>query len=101
MKADTTISTFGVTVPVQISALFGVQISPQSSIEVRLIEANVAGFDVPPETLADLFNGPLSTINQDLNTMIVNASTRLGVPLVLTGLGTTDTELWLEAHTAP
>ena len=101
MKADTTISTFGVTVPVQISALFGIQITPQSSIEVRLIEANVAGFDVPQEALADLFNGPLSTVNQDLNTMMVNALTRLGVPLVLTGLGTTDTELWLEARTTP
>ena len=101
MKADTTISTFGVTVPVQISALFGVQLSPQSSIEVRLIEANVAGFDVPQDALADLFNSPLSTVNQDLNTMIVNASTGLGVPLTLTGLGTTGTELWLEARTAP
>ncbi|MBI1880582.1 MAG: hypothetical protein HYR94_20585 [Chloroflexi bacterium] len=101
MQADTTMSAFGVTAPVQITGLFGLQITPPASIEVRLIEVNVAGFDLPQDTLTGLFNSPLSMINRDLNTMIENASTRLGVPLVLTGLGTTDTELWLEARTTP
>jgi hypothetical protein len=101
MKADTTVSAFGVTVPVQITGLFGVQISPQSSIEVRLIQANVSGVDLPQDTLAASFNDPLAAINQDLNEMVKNSSTLLGVPLVLTGLGTTDTTLWLEARTQP
>lgn len=101
MKADTTVSAFGVTVPVQITGLFGVQITPQSSIEVRLIQANVSGVDLPQDTLAASFNDPLAAINQNLNEMVKNSSTLLGVPLVLTGLGTTDTALWLEAQSHP
>jgi hypothetical protein len=101
LKADTTVSAFGMTVPVQITGLFGVQISPQSSVEVRLIQANVSGVDLPQDTLAASFNDPLAAINQDLNEMVKNSSTLLGVPLVLTGLGTTDTTLWLEARTRP
>lgn len=101
MEADTSVSAFGMTVPVQITGLFGVQITPQSSLEVRLIQANVSGVDLPQDTLAASFNDPLAAINQNLNDMVKNGSTLLGVPLVLTGLGTTDTALWLEARTQP
>ncbi|MBE7554219.1 MAG: hypothetical protein HS126_24415 [Anaerolineales bacterium] len=101
MKADTSVSAFGMTVPVQITGLFGVQITPQSSLEVRLIQANVSGVDLPQDSLAASFNDPLAAINQNLNEMVKNSSTLLGVPLVLTGLGTTDTALWLEARTQP
>lgn len=101
MKADTSVSAFGMIVPVQITGLFGVQITPQSSIEVRLIQANVSGVDLPQDSLAASFNDPLAAINQNLNEMVKNSSTLLGVPLVLTGLGTTDTTLWLEARTQP
>lgn len=101
MKANSTVSALGVTVPVQISGLFGVQITPQSTIEVRLIQANVSGVDIPQDTLVASFNDPLAAINQNLNEMIKNSSTLLGAPLVLTGLGTTDTTLWLEARTHP
>jgi hypothetical protein len=101
MKADTSVSTFGMTVPVQIIGLFGVQITPQSSIEVRLIQANVSGVDLPQDALGASFNDPLVAINQNLNEMVKNSSTLLGVPLVLTGLGTSDTTLWLEARTQP
>jgi hypothetical protein len=101
VQADTTVSALGATVPVHLSGLFGVQITAQSSLEVRLIKANISGFNLPQETLAESFNSPLAAINQNLNEMVTNASTLLGVPLLLTGLGTTDTELWLEARTAP
>jgi len=101
LVADTTVSAFGVAMPVQVTSLFGVQITSQSSLEVRLIDAQTSGVDLPPELTADFFSNPLSTINQDLNRMWGNASTLLGVPLILTGLGTTDTELWLEAHAKP
>jgi hypothetical protein len=101
MQANTTVSAFGVTLPVLMSGLFGVQITPQSSLEVRLIKANVSGVDLPQDTLAASFNEPLAAINQNLNETVKNSSTLLGVPLILTGLGTTDTELWLEARTQP
>lgn len=101
MQANTTVSALGVTLPVQMSGVFGVQITPQSSLEVRLIKANVSGVEMPQDTLAASFNEPLAAINQNLNEMITNSSTLLGVPLILTGLGTTDTELWLEARTEP
>lgn len=101
MQADTTVSALGVTLPVQITGLFGVQIIPQSSLEVRLIKANVSGVELPQDTLIASFNEPLAAINQNLNETIKNSSTLLGVPLILTGLGTTDTDLWLEARTQP
>lgn len=101
MLAHTTVSAFGVAVPVQLKGLFGIQITNQSSLEVRLIEAQVPGFDLPPEVMRDFFNGPLAMVNQNLNGTLRNASAGLGVPLVLTGLGTTDTELWLEARATP
>lgn len=101
MQADTTVSALGVTLPVQMSGLFGVQITPQSSLEVRLIKANVSGVELPQDTLAASFNEPLAAINQNLNEMVKNSAALLGVPLILTGLGTTDTELWLEARTQP
>jgi hypothetical protein len=96
-KTDTTVSVLGTVVPVQLTGLFGVQITAQSTIEVRLIKASVSGFDLPQETIAQSFNGPVSALNQNLNQMVQTASTILGAPLILTGLGTTDTELWLEA----
>ncbi len=98
MKAETTISAFGVTVPAQITGLFGLQITPQSSVEVRLIKAEVPGFDLSPEVINGLFSSPLAALNQNLNGMVAKASTQLGLPLQLSGLGTTDTELWLEAR---
>jgi hypothetical protein len=101
LKADTSVSAFGVTVPVQITGLFGVQITPQSSIEIRLIQANISGVDLPQDTLVASFNDPLAAINQNLNEMVKNSAALLGVPLILTGLGTTDTTLWLEAQTQP
>ncbi|MCL4300870.1 MAG: hypothetical protein KJ077_34355 [Anaerolineae bacterium] len=101
MTADTSVSAFGMTVPVQIIGLFGVQITPQSALEVRLIQANVSGVDLPQDTLAASFDDPLAAINQNLNEMVKNGSTLLGFPLVLTGLGTTDTTLWIEAQAQP
>ncbi|NJN97740.1 MAG: hypothetical protein HC875_28505, partial [Anaerolineales bacterium] len=77
------------------------QITPQSTVEVRLIEAGISGVELPPETTASLFDSQLPALNQSLNQMLVEAATQLGTPLALTGLGTTDSELWLEARLAP
>lgn len=101
LTSDTSVTAFGVTVPVQITGRFGLQITPQSTVEVRLIEAGVSGVDLPPETTASLFDSQLPALNQSLNKILVEAATQLGTPLALTGLGTTDTELWLEARMAP
>lgn len=101
LTSDTSVTAFGVTMPVQITGRFGLQITPQSTVEVRLIEAGVSGVELPPETTASLFDSQLPALNQSLNQMLVEAATQLGTPLALTGLGTTDTELWLEARLAP
>jgi hypothetical protein len=101
LKSDASVSAFGVTVPVQITGRFGLQITSQSRLEVRFIEANVSGIDLAPEMVAGLFDSQLPAVNQDLNRLVENAATGLGMPLILTGLGTTDTELWLEARTTP
>lgn len=101
LTSDTSVTAFGVTLPVQIKGHFGLQITPQSTVEVRLIQADVSGVDLPPETTARMFDSQLPALNQNLNQILVEASTVLGAPLTLTGLGTTDTELWLEARLAP
>ncbi|MCK6630187.1 MAG: hypothetical protein L6R45_34050 [Anaerolineae bacterium] len=101
LTSDTSVTAFGVTLPVQITGRFGLQITPQSTVEVRLIQADVSGVDLPPETTASMFDSQLPALNQSLNQMLVEASTVLGAPLTLTGLGTTDTEFWLEARLVP
>lgn len=101
LTSDTSVTAFGVTMPVQVTGRFGLQITPQSTVEVRLIEAGVSGVDLPPETTASLFDSQLPALNQSLNQILVEAATQLDTPLALTGLGTTDSELWLEARLAP
>jgi hypothetical protein len=101
LAADTSVSAFGVSVPVQVIGLFGISITGQTSLEVRLMDVQVSGVELPPELSRDFFSSPLSILNQDLNRMLGDASSMVGVPLTLTGLGTTDTELWLEARVEP
>jgi hypothetical protein len=94
LTADTSLSAFGASVPVQVQATFGLQIANQS-IEVRLIDSQVSGIALPPE-MTHFFEQDVALVNQKLAGMLANLSTLMGVPLTLTGLGTTDTELWLE-----
>ncbi len=99
LQLDTTLSAFGVAVPIQITGLFGLQLVDQA-ITVQLIDTQLLGFDLPPE-LANFFNHNLPAINRDVNQAWQELSTVLNMPLFLTGLGSDETKLWLEARAAP
>ncbi len=99
LTADTSVTASGVPVPVQLQGLFGLHVTNQS-IEVRLIDSQVSGLDVPPE-LTHFFERDVALVNQNLATMLANLSTLMGAPLTLTGLGTTETDLWLEIRETP
>jgi hypothetical protein len=99
VTVETELSLLGAVVPVEVSGLFGLQLSGQS-LEVQLIDTQLAGLNLPPE-LADFFSANLPTLNQEVNEALQEISTDLGRPIKLTGLGTTDTELWFEAREAP
>ncbi|MEW5958900.1 MAG: hypothetical protein AB1801_14300 [Chloroflexota bacterium] len=94
---DTQFSVLGAPVPIQVTGLFGLQLVGQT-LQVNLIDTQAAGLALPPE-LVDFFD--LSALNQEVNQALQEISAGLGRPLVFTGLGTTDTQLWLEASEAP
>jgi hypothetical protein len=99
LAADTSVTALGVPVPVQLQGLFGLHVANQS-VEVRLIDSQVLGLDLPPE-LTNFFDRDVALVNQNLATMLANLSTLMGAPLALTGLGTTETDLWLEIRETP
>lgn len=99
LQLDTTLSAFGVAVPIQITGLFGLQLEDQS-ITVQLLDTQLLGFDLPPEP-ANFFNHNLPAINRDVNRAWQELSTALNMPLFLTGLGSDETKIWLEARAAP
>lgn len=99
LTADTSVSALGVSVPVQIQGLFGLQITNQA-LEVRLIDSQVSGFALAPE-MTHFFEQDVAAVNQNLAGVLTNLSSLMGAPLTLTGLGTTDTELWLEIKETP
>lgn len=98
LDADTVVTTMGISIPVKIQGLFGLQVNNQA-VELRLIDAKVSGIDIPLE-LNNLFSNDVARANQDLAQVLSNLSTLVGTPITLTGLGTTDTDIWLEAREA-
>jgi len=99
LALETTVSAFGRTIPLQITGIFGLELIDQA-LHVRLIDSQVAGAALPSE-LEDFFSSDLDIINQDLNEALSRISDVLGAPITLTGLGTTETELWIEAREGP
>jgi hypothetical protein len=96
---DTTVSAFGTTTPIQVVPVFGVQ-AAGSALEIRLIDMQIVGIPLTPE-LRDSISSNLPDLNQNANRMLGELSQALGAPLVITGLGTGDRELWLEAREGP
>jgi hypothetical protein len=82
--------------PIQVVPVFGVQ-AAGSALEIRLIDMQVTGVTLTPE-LRDSISNNLPDLNQNANRMLGELSQALGAPLVITGLGTGDRELWLEAR---
>jgi hypothetical protein len=96
---DTSVSVLGASIPVQLTGLFDLQTTGQS-LEVRLLETQVADMPLPPE-LADFFAGSLSNVNRELNTAVSSMSTALGVPLNFVGVDSDGSTFWLEATVRP
>lgn len=96
---DTSVLVLGVSIPVQLTGLFDLQSTGQS-LEVRLLETQIADMSLPPE-LADFFAGSLSDVNNELNIAISSMSAALGVPLNFVGVGSDGSTFWLEATVTP
>lgn len=96
---DTTVLAFGKSLPIQVVPVFGLQAAGQA-LEVRLIDLQVNGVPLTPELEAAVAQN-LPDINQRANQMLQDLSSALGMPIVITGLGTGEREFWLEARGAP
>jgi hypothetical protein len=96
---DTAVSLLGVSVPVQMTGLFQLQLNGQA-LEIRLIDTKISGAALPPEA-ANFLRDALPDINQELNKAIKEMTTILGAPLTLVNLGSDDEALWLEARETP
>jgi hypothetical protein len=95
---DSSVALSGVSVPVQITGLFEIQLNGQT-VEFRLLDTAISGVTLPVE-LTGFFNDSLSEVNEELNNALNNVSTTLGVPLILIDLGSDDITFWLEASEA-
>ncbi len=95
LEANTSVAVLGLTLPVQVKTLFSLQATPQA-IQANLIDMQVQGVELTPELQA-LLGANTASINQELDGMIAEMADVLGAPLILTGLSTGETELWLEA----
>jgi len=96
---NTSVSVLGTSVPIQLTGLFDLQTTGQS-LEVRLLETQVADMTLPPE-LTDFFANSLADVNNELNLAISNIPTALGVPLNFVGVGSDGSAFWLEATVTP
>ena len=96
---DTEVPVFGTPLPVQVTGLFGLQLMGQS-VEVRLLDTQVLGVNLPPE-LTNFFDDNLPSINQEVNQALQEVSTALGAQLILTDLSTDENRLRFEAREAP
>lgn len=99
LEADTSVTVLGLSVLVHLQGLFGIEIRSQN-LELRLIDVKITGLDTPLE-LGNFFSQDIGQVNQSLAQALAELSQRLGGPLTLTGLGTTDATIWLEAREAP
>jgi hypothetical protein len=96
---DTTVSLLGISVPVQMTGLFQLQLNGQA-LEIRLIDTKISEATLPPEA-TNFLRDALPDINQELNKAIKEMTTVLGASLTLVNVGSDDTTLWLEARETP
>ncbi|MBN1217736.1 MAG: hypothetical protein JXM69_02315 [Anaerolineae bacterium] len=95
---DSSVTLSGVSVPVQITGLFEIQLNGQT-VELRLLDTAISGVTLPVE-LTGFFDDSLSEVNEELDIALNDISTTLGVPLILVNLGSDDATFWLEASEA-
>ena len=96
--ANTNPQIFGIETPVQITGLFQIQLAPQN-LFVELVDTQVLGIPLPPE-LSNFFSQDLTLINQNLDGLVAEISRVLGVPVTLSNLHTTNSQIQLEIREA-
>jgi len=99
LTIDTAVSLLGISVPVQMTGLFQLQLNGQA-LEIQLIDTKVSEATLPPEA-TNFLRDALPEINQELNKAVKEMTTILGAPLTLVNVGSDDTTLWLEARETP
>jgi len=99
LTVDATIAALGVSIPVQMTGLFQVQLNNQA-VEIHLLKTKISQATFPPE-LTQFFNNSLPGINQELNRALQDVAAGLGVPLTFVNPGSDDTTFWLEANEKP
>ena len=98
LMANTNLQSFGLETPVQIIGLFQIQLTPQN-LFVELVDTQVVGISLPPE-LSGLFGQDITLINQDLDGLVAEISKVLKVPVILSHLHTTNSQIQLEIREA-
>ncbi len=91
LMGQTSWDTLGVQTPLQVTGLFQIHVTPQA-VQVVLINTEVSDPDFPPE-LNNFFAEDTPLINQDLQMMIERVSQTLGVPVIITGLTTNNSQI--------
>ena len=94
LTVGTTVEVFGVQVPVQITGLFQIQFVGQT-LQVALLDTQVVGVSIPLD-LTGYFAQNTATINQELNLMVSELSKTFNAPVVITNLGTTESQILLD-----
>lgn len=97
IAADTSVEVFGLVVPVQVVGLLQLELVGPQSIHVSLKDTQVFGVDLD---VSDMFTEDVQAINQQLDGMVDEFSATLGVPVELTKLETTDSQIRIEAKEA-
>jgi hypothetical protein len=96
ISTEVQVAILGISRSVPVTGLFELQLIGQS-VEIRLIDTEVFGFDLPLE-LTDFFGDDLLRFNQDLNMALQEVSTILAAPIILTGIDSDESSLWFEAR---
>jgi len=99
LTVDTTVSMLGISMPLQLTGLFELQLNNQA-VEIHLLETKISDATLPPE-LTNSLNDTLPDINQELNKAVKDMAAILGAPLTFVDLGSDETSFWLEAREAP
>jgi hypothetical protein len=97
--ANTPLQSFGIETPVQITGLFQIQLTPQN-LFVELVDVQILGIQLPPE-ISNFFSQDLTLINQGLEGLVAEISRVLGMPVIISNLHTTNSQIQLEIREAP
>lgn len=99
VRANMPVDLFGSPIPIEMTSLFVLQPQGQT-VDVTLLDTQISGLDLQLD-LSDLFNEDITTVNQDLSGAIDEIAATLGVPVIITGLTTTDSTIEISLREFP